>query len=117
MGPTNWWAYLHVDGSVHVKRHTGPLDFQEAEESPFVRDYTRSFVANSSDEALQYARQVLSPSATPSWSVLVHAQVHADSPETAIREVQWAIANRDYSQLEHISVGSTAIPVAKGVKA
>lgn len=31
-----WWGYLHMDGSLHVKPYFGPEDIAEAWESPFV---------------------------------------------------------------------------------
>jgi hypothetical protein len=48
-----WWGYLHVDGSVHVKRYFGPKDIAEAWQSDFVQDVTRPFLAEDRDDALQ----------------------------------------------------------------
>lgn len=31
-----WWGYLHVSGTLQLKRYFGPLDIQEAKESEFV---------------------------------------------------------------------------------
>lgn len=33
-----WWGYLHASGTLQVKRYFGPLDIQEAQESPFVNE-------------------------------------------------------------------------------
>ncbi len=32
-----WWGYLHIDGTVHVKRYFDDKDIEDARESDFVR--------------------------------------------------------------------------------
>ena len=55
-----WWAYKHINGSIHIKRYLGdPLDLQEAGESPFVYIYTDVFTAINADEALKLANELL----------------------------------------------------------
>ena len=36
MEKLEWWGYLHVEGTLQVKRYFGPRDIEEAHESPFV---------------------------------------------------------------------------------
>jgi hypothetical protein len=55
-----WWAYLHVNGTLQLKRYWGdPLDLQEAGESPFVSKYTQPFEAEGREDALEIARKLL----------------------------------------------------------
>lgn len=37
-GRTLWWGYLHINGTVRVKRFFDPGDTDEAKQSPFVLD-------------------------------------------------------------------------------
>lgn len=32
---TQFWGYIHTEGTMHIKRYFGPLDIEEAYESPF----------------------------------------------------------------------------------
>ena len=50
-----WWAYLHTEGTIQVKRFFDDEDLKEAAESPFVQRYLRPFEADSRDEALKIA--------------------------------------------------------------
>lgn len=34
--PVEWWWYLHINGSIQVKRFYDKRDLDEARESPFV---------------------------------------------------------------------------------
>ena len=54
-----WWAYRHVDGALQVKRYFGPLDLEEADQSPFVTDRTEPFVAIDRAEAEKTAKLLL----------------------------------------------------------
>ncbi len=51
MSALQWWGYLHVEGTVHIKRYFGPLDISEAHESPFVQAVYGPFDAESHIEA------------------------------------------------------------------
>lgn len=51
MDNLQWWGYLHTSGTRHVKRYFGPLDVQEARESPFCAVVVGPFAASSRDEA------------------------------------------------------------------
>jgi hypothetical protein len=42
-----WWAYLHTNGTVQVKRFYNQLDIEEAMESSFVADTFGPFEAES----------------------------------------------------------------------
>jgi hypothetical protein len=48
-----WWGYLHVEGSLQVKRYFGPEDVKEAMESPFVALVYGPFIADGIEQALQ----------------------------------------------------------------
>lgn len=51
-----WWAYLHTNGKVLLKRYLGPEDLDDARESPFVVKVYGPFEAGSSSEAAETAR-------------------------------------------------------------
>lgn len=48
-----WWGYLHVDGSVLLKRYYNQDDIYEAEDSGFVVDIYGPFEADTRDEAMR----------------------------------------------------------------
>lgn len=48
-----WWGYLHISGTIHVKRYLGPLDIEEAEESDFCQRVYGPFDAIDRDDAFQ----------------------------------------------------------------
>lgn len=48
-----WWGYLHTKGTLHAKRYFGPLDIDEAHESPFVQRVAGPFLATGRDDALR----------------------------------------------------------------
>jgi len=54
-----FWGYRHTNGSVHTKRYFGPLDIQEAHESPFCEEVHGPFSAGSVEDARAIAFQVL----------------------------------------------------------
>ena len=55
-----WWAYKHLDGSIHIKRFLGAgKDKQEAEKDPYVQDMWGPFEAQSFEDAQAEAEQVL----------------------------------------------------------
>lgn len=47
-----WWGYLHISGTLQAKPYFGPLDIQEANESPFCKKVFGPFEACGRDEAL-----------------------------------------------------------------
>lgn len=51
-----WWAYLHTNGTVQLKRYYDPFDLVEAKESPFVQKVYGPFTAGSHHEAAEVAR-------------------------------------------------------------
>jgi len=52
----DWWAYLHENGSVQVKRYFGDRrDIWEAKESPFCCQTTGPFLAKGRDDAIEIA--------------------------------------------------------------
>jgi hypothetical protein len=50
-----WWAYLHIEGTIQVKRYFSPLDIQEAQESDFVQLVMQPFAATDREDALAKA--------------------------------------------------------------
>lgn len=49
-----WWAYIHENGSLQLKRFFDNRDLEEAEESPFVKDVLGTTIASSREEAMEY---------------------------------------------------------------
>ena len=49
-----WWGYIHITGSIQVKRYFSELDTQEAEESPFVEQVIYPFEAENREHAIIY---------------------------------------------------------------
>lgn len=54
-----WWAYLHTNGSLHVKRFFSFEDIDEAVESEFVSLVTPAFDADSREQAIIIAQEKL----------------------------------------------------------
>lgn len=52
-----WWAYIHENGSLQVKRFFGPRDLEEAYESPFVDYVISPFEAENREEAIKIATE------------------------------------------------------------
>jgi hypothetical protein len=50
-----WWAYLHTNGEILVKRYFDRRDFEDANESPFVVRYTSVIEADTREEVLKIA--------------------------------------------------------------
>ena len=59
MNYNKWWGYLHVSGSLHVKRYFEPLDIQEAWESPCVDRVVGPWVCENREEALKRLTQAV----------------------------------------------------------
>ena len=55
MEPLQFWAYRHTQGSILVKRYLGPVDIEEARESPFVMEIMGPFEAENINEARVFA--------------------------------------------------------------
>ena len=51
-----WWGYLHINGSIQVKRFFDQLDIDDAEKSPFVEKITSVFEASNRDEAIRITK-------------------------------------------------------------
>ncbi len=49
-----WWGYVHVDGSIHVKRYFDRRDIAEAQESDFVAGIYTPFPAADRESAIEY---------------------------------------------------------------
>lgn len=54
-----WWGYLHINGSIQVKRYFDQRDTDEAEESPFVDKVVYPFDAVDRQDALKQAKEIL----------------------------------------------------------
>lgn len=53
-----WWGYLHTNGSIQAKRYFGPLDIEEAEESPFCSIVSKPFQASGRDDAIKQLEEL-----------------------------------------------------------
>ena len=51
-----WYAYRHVNDSLHIRRYWDQGDIQECIESPFVKDVTQAYDAETHNEAEFLAR-------------------------------------------------------------
>ena len=58
-----WWAYLHSNGSIQVKRWFGDrADYRDdCDGNPFVLKVLEPFSADSHEEATEIAKQKLQP--------------------------------------------------------
>lgn len=52
-GYSKWWGYIHINGSIHPKLFFGPLDLEEADESPFVKRVYEPFDAYGREDAIK----------------------------------------------------------------
>lgn len=52
-----WWAYIHTNGSLQVKRFFNDEDIAEASESPFCNKVTGPFEALDRERAIIVAQQ------------------------------------------------------------
>ena len=48
-----WWGYIHINGSVQVKRYFNPDDLKEARESDFTEIVQGPFAAATREDALK----------------------------------------------------------------
>lgn len=53
-----WWGYKHTNGSLQAKRYFGPLDTDEARDSPFCAQVVGPFPARDREEALEKVKQL-----------------------------------------------------------
>lgn len=54
-----WWGYLHVEGTLHVKRYFDLQDLDEADESPFVELFAGPWECSGKEEALEKLRKAV----------------------------------------------------------
>lgn len=55
-----WWGYVHVNGSVQVKRyHDSLMDIEDARDSPFVTRVFSPFKAEDREDAIRYIEECL----------------------------------------------------------
>lgn len=54
-----WWGYLHINGSLQVKRYFSPEDIMEAHESPFVDAVAGPWECSGREGALEKLKAVL----------------------------------------------------------
>ena len=47
-----FWGYLHISGTLHLKRYFNKRDIEEAKESPFAQAIVQPFFASSQEEAM-----------------------------------------------------------------
>lgn len=52
-----WWGYLHVEGTLHVKRFFGSEDILEAHESSFASLVAGPWECSGSEEALEKLKE------------------------------------------------------------
>ena len=48
-----WWGYIHVNGTIQVKRYFDKEDIEEAKISPFVARVFGAFDAKNREEAIE----------------------------------------------------------------
>lgn len=53
-----WWGYVHVNGSLQVKRYFDHRDISEAQESPFVSRAFGPWECGNREEALARLREL-----------------------------------------------------------
>lgn len=53
-----WWGYKHTNQSLQAKRYFGPLDTDEARDSPFCAQVVGPFPARDREEALEKVKQL-----------------------------------------------------------
>jgi len=53
-----WWGYLHMNGTLQVKRFFSREGIREAEESPFVEMTSGSFEAKDRKDAMNKLRKI-----------------------------------------------------------
>ena len=51
MKELEWWGYIHINGTLQIKRYFDQLDITEAYESPFCTDIRGPVEANTREEA------------------------------------------------------------------
>lgn len=52
-----WWGYKHTSGTLQAKRYFGPLDTEEARDSPFCDEVVGPFSAKGREDALEKVKQ------------------------------------------------------------
>lgn len=52
-----WWGYVHINGSLQVKRYFSTRDLVEARESPFVKSVYGPWEASGRDDAISKLKQ------------------------------------------------------------
>lgn len=54
-----WWGYVHVNGTLHVKRYFNAKDLSEARESDFVQEVYGPWDVNSREEAEKQLQSIV----------------------------------------------------------
>jgi len=54
-----WWAYLHTEGTLQLKRYIDKVSLDDADSSPFVIKRTEPFDADSREQAVKIAKKIL----------------------------------------------------------
>lgn len=57
MNKNKWWGYIHVNGSLQVKRYFDKQDLEEARSSDFLESVKGPFEAEDKDEALKIMQE------------------------------------------------------------
>ena len=52
-----WWGYLHMNGTIHVKRYFSQEDLIDAYESEFVHTVFQLFLAENREEAINIVKE------------------------------------------------------------
>jgi hypothetical protein len=53
MNTLTWWGYIHIDGSIVVKRFLDQVDLDDAAKSEFVKTIFQPFVAVNREAAVR----------------------------------------------------------------
>lgn len=90
-----WWGYLHINGSIQVKRYFDNSYQQDCTESNFVVNWTQPFEAESRAEAIKIVEEKLRPkkkkevqTVTVSAAALRDVLQALNGPAHYIRELQ-----------------------------
>jgi len=56
-----WWGYIHINGSIQVKRFFDQADIDDANDSDFVEKTFRPFEARSREDAIEHIKRLQNP--------------------------------------------------------
>lgn len=54
-----WWCYMHANGYIQAKRYFDHRDFEDADQSPFVRVRSGIILASGRSDAIEQFRNTI----------------------------------------------------------